>query len=542
MNMKGVIFDFDGTIVKSTIDFKRIKNRILEEAKKYRLKIPDASLPILELLEDIKGVNGKKGKEFYFKAHRILKKEELNASEYTEPQKGAVNLLKRLKKKNIKVGIITRNCRDVVENVIERFNIPYDVLLTRDDVERVKPDILHIKECLKLMGLKKEEVILVGDHLFDVRAGKRAGILSIGIRSSSILDEEFIKEGADFVIQDIGEVGYILGIKGFKAGKLPNRFLRYLLRRYTAGRDKDILISPGVGIDCAVFKVSDKIIFAKTDPITLTSKDLGFYLVNISVNDISVMGGIPSHLLTVLLFPEGTNFSEIEYVFSQISDECKRFGIKWIGGHTEIVSGIKNPVAVGFLTGRKIKKLKQKKIKEGDRIFLVKEIGIEGASIIARERYDELKRYVSERYLEKVKNSIRKPGISIFNEAKILWKDFDIKYMHDPTEGGISTALYEMAEANNTGLLIYPEKLKFYPPAIKFCKIFNIDPLGIISSGCITGIIEKDEENKLVKFWEKRKIRIEIIGEVIDKKGVWYIKDKTLHSFPVFTRDEINRL
>ncbi|MCM8829870.1 MAG: HAD-IA family hydrolase, partial [Candidatus Omnitrophica bacterium] len=327
--MKGVIFDFDGTIVKSTIEFRKIKDEILREAKKYNIKIPDRNLPILELLEVIK----KQSREFYFTGHRILKEEEIKASKDTEPYKGAVDLLKKLKRKGIKVGIITRNCRDAVESIIRKFDIPYDFLLTRDDVKKVKPDSSHIIECLKHMGLSKKDVFLVGDHLFDVRAGRKAGIVSIGLKNDYISENDFWKEGADLVIEDIKEVEYISGIKGFKAGKIPNRFLRYLLKKYTSCKDdKNILISPGVGIDCAIFKVSDKIIFAKSDPITLTSRDIGFYLVNINVNDISVMGGVPLYLLTVLLFPEDIAFPEIEYVFSQISSECKRFGIKWIGG------------------------------------------------------------------------------------------------------------------------------------------------------------------------------------------------------------------
>ncbi|MGB9642070.1 MAG: HAD-IA family hydrolase, partial [Candidatus Ratteibacteria bacterium] len=491
-----MIFDFDGTLVTLSIDFRKIKGALLKRAREYKLKIPPGDLPILELLEEIKRLNGKRGNDFYFEGHRILKEEELNASRYTQPKEGVLELLKSLRKKGIKIGIITRNCREVVEEVIKKFGILYDVLLTRDDGKKVKPDSSHINECLRHLSLKKDEVILIGDHPFDIKVGKELNILSIGLRSENVSEDGFLKEGADFVFEDIEEIGYLLGMEGFKAGKLPNRFLRYLIERYTA-KDKDVVVGPGIGIDCAIFKVKDSAVFVKTDPITLTAKDIGSYLVNINVNDISVMGGLPSHLLTVLLFPERTTFSEIEYVFSQIGDECKKFNIKWIGGHTEILNGISSPVAVGLLIGKKIRRLKRQKIKVGDKVFLLKEIGVEGASVIAREKYEELKKYFSERYLEKVKNAIKKPGISIYKEARILWENLDIKYLHDPTEGGISTSLYEMSEAMNIGLLIDLKKLRFYPPVIRFCKVFNLSPLGIISSGCITGIIDRQKEKSL---------------------------------------------
>ncbi|HOK56768.1 MAG TPA: HAD-IA family hydrolase [bacterium] len=541
MEVKGVIFDFDGTLVFLSIDFKKIKEKILKEAEKLNLKIPSENLPILELLEKIKKLNGEKGEKFYSLGHRILKTEEIKASEKTYPKKGVMDLLVKLKEKGIKIGIITRNCREVVEKVVDRFSIPYDIILTRDDVKKYKPDPLHIKECLKKMGLQKNEVILVGDHFLDVRCGKKLNILSIGIAGEYVKEEVFLKEGADFVFYDIEDIEYILNLKGFPSGKLPNKFLKYLIERYTA-KDKGILILPGVGIDCAIFRMKDKYVYAKADPITLTSKDIGFYLVNINVNDISVMGGVPEWFLCVLFFPENTVFSDIEYVFSQISNECKKFNIKWIGGHTEIISGIEKVIAVGFMIGSKIKRVKFLKIKQGDKIFLVKEIGIEGASIIAREKFDELKKYFSEKYLKKVKNSIKNPGISVFKETKLMWENFKIKWMHDPTEGGISTALYEISESKKIGIVVNLKKLKFYSPVIKFCKVLGFNPLGIISSGCILGIIDRKEEKKLIDFCKKNRIKLQIIGEVIKEKGVYYIKNSKKYRFLKFNRDEINKL
>ena len=537
--MKGVIFDFDGTIVELSIDFKKIKERILNEARNRKLKVPEKNYPILELLEKIRKLNKEKGEEFYLTGHKILREEELKACEETRPKEGAVELIKKLKENGIKIGIITRNCKDVVYKVVNKFNIPYDVILTRDDVEKVKPDPLHIKKILEKLNLKKEDVLIAGDHPFDVRCGKKLNLITCGVLSEYTKEEDFIKEKADFILDDIREIEYIVNLKGFHNGKLPNKFLKYLLEKYTS---KDIFVSPGIGIDCAIFKFDEKYVYAKTDPITLTSKDIGFYLVNINVNDLSVMGGIPLYFLCCLFFPKDTKFNEIEYVFSQISKECKKFNIKWVGGHTEIIPDIKNVIGVGFTIGKKIRKIKFEKVIPEDIVFLVNEIGIEGASIIAREKYEELKKYFSEKYLNKIKNSIKNPGISISKEAKKLWENLKIKYMHDPTEGGISTGLYEISESKNTGLLIDLKKLRFYKPVIKFCKIFNLNPLGIISSGCIIGITGKKYEKKLIDFCRKNKMKVEIIGKVIKEKGVFYKADDELKKLPRFQRDEINKL
>ncbi len=537
--VKGVIFDFDGTLVISPIQFEEIKEKILKEARERNLKFKN-ELPILELLDFIKKENGKKGKDFYVIGQNILKEKEIEASQKAKPRKNLLKTLNQLKKNNIKIGIITRNCRESVINVINKFSIPYDIILTRDDVKKVKPNTYHIEKCLKLMNLKRNEVILVGDHPFDIICGKKLGIKTIGIKNENIDERLLYKEGVDFLIDEISDIEYLIGLKSFKQGKLPNKFLRYLLEKYT-DKGRNIISASSIGSDCSIFKIKTNIIFAKTDPITLTCQDIGFYLVNINVNDIVVMGGIPKYFLCSLFFPFRIKFPEIENVFLKIREECNKFNIKWVGGHTEITD-IKRSISVGFMIGEKIKKFDCSEIKEGDKVFLIKEIGIEGASILVREKYEKLKKIFSERYLKKIKNSIYNPGISVFKEGVILWKNFKIKSMHDPTEGGISTGLYEVSENKNIGILVDIKKLRFYKPVIKLCKIFNLNPFGIISSGCIVGIIDRSEERKFIEFCNKRNFRVVIIGDVIKEKGVFYYEGNKKRKFPKFERDEINKI
>ena len=144
-------------------------------------------------------------------------------------------------------------------------------------------------------------------------------------------------------------------------------------------------------------------------------------------------------------------------------------------------------------------------------------------------------------YKEKALNSIKKPGIGVYNESVMLWKNFNIKVMHDPTEGGISAALYELSEGYNTGILVYKENLIFYPPVIKLAEIFNLNPYGLISSGCIVGITSSSDSEKLLRFMSKRKIKCSIIGEIVSEKGVFLKYENEIKEFPRFKRDEINK-
>jgi hydrogenase expression/formation protein HypE len=544
--LKGVIFDFDGTLVFHDMDFKKIRETIIKKALQYRLHIPRKNFHILELINYIEIHNKKNtlSKKFLADARRYLKNCEIESAGKSYPVPGGINFIKALKRKGIKTGIITRNCRDAVEMVINRFDIPYDVLLTRNDTEKVKPDKMHIKTAIKLLGLQKNEVIMVGDHPMDISCAKKSKVLSCGILSENTSYKLFEKAGADFIFENIKDVGYLLGIKHIMPGKLPNPLLNHLLKRYVTTKNDSVIVGPGIGIDCAVFKNPGNIIFAKTDPVTLTGQDTGLYIVNINVNDLAVMGGKPKWFLCDLLFPDKTTFQEIEDVFYQIFRGCKNYDVDWLGGHTEISRGVKTTIACGTVLGNPLKNVvKRKAPAEGDKIFLVKEVGIEAASLIVREKRQHLQKKFSQRFIRKVLNAVYKPGISVFNECNLLWKNFDVKILHDPTEGGLSTALYEIADIYNAGFVVNDRDIIFFPPLLKLTKMFNLNPYGIISSGCLIGIASGEESRRIKDFMERRKIKCSIIGEVTKKeKGVFLRKSGNLSRFPVFERDEITRL
>lgn len=543
--LKGVIFDFDGTIVSIHIDFKKIRAAAIKKALELNLNIPVENYPILELIDYI-GRHNKtnKDKEAFLRfIRRYLLAKELEGAEKAVPLKGSLEFIAALRKKGIKTGIITRNCRQAVNKVIKKFNIHYDVLLTRDDVKKVKPETEHIKKAVQHLGLKKEEIIVVGDHLMDIQCAKKFGALSCGIVSENITRDMFAAEGADFIFESIEDAGYLFGIKPLKAGKLPNSLLDYLLKTYIEN-DGSVLVGPGVGADCAVFKSEQNLLFAKTDPVTLVGQDTGKYLLNVNINDLAVMGGQPGWFLCDMLFPPGITLPDIEDVFSQVRLQCEKHKVNWIGGHTEISGGLKIPISCGFLVGVMMpgKKAGAETVMAGDKVFLVKEVGIEAVSIIARRKYGCLEKAFPKRILARMADTVDEPGIGVLKEARLLWENFEVKVLHDPTEGGLSTALYEIAARCNAGFIIDADKIIFCRYLLKLARIFGLNPYGVISSGCLLGIISGEESGMLVDFMRKRRIKCGIIGEVTEEKGV-YLKDKgEISGFPVFERDEITKL
>jgi len=99
----------------------------------------------------------------------------------------------------------------------------------------------------------------------------------------------------------------------------------------------------------------------------------------------------------------------------------------------------------------------------GDAIILTKGIAIEGTAVIAREREDEMVQILGEQTLMRCRNFMYDPGLSVIEEALVASEHASVHAMHDPTEGGLATALHEVARAANVGLRIQAETVPVFP-------------------------------------------------------------------------------
>jgi hydrogenase maturation factor len=321
--------------------------------------------------------------------------------------------------------------------------------------------------------------------------------------------------------------------KNFTPGKLKHDFLEKLLKNYVSDldiQDKRVIVSSKIGEDAAVIDMGEKYLVAKTDPVTFATDEIGYYVVNVNVNDVVCMGAIPKWFQSTILLPEKiTNEDLIRQIFKSIHDTCEAMNITIIGGHTEITPKLDRPIVIGCLLGEveKEKLVLSSRIESGDVIILTKGIFIEGVSIIGRERGNELKdKGYPDDFIEKCKNYLFNPGISVYKEALLANDHFKIKGFHDPTEGGLFTGLAEMAIASNLGIAIEKETIKVLPEALELSKVFNLNPYNTISSGSLLIAIENhnDEANNLIELLKKNNISASIIGTFTKKENGLTIK------------------
>jgi len=328
-------------------------------------------------------------------------------------------------------------------------------------------------------------------------------------------------------------------------GKLSPSFLSELLDKYTR-LDETVIVGPKVGEDATVIDQGEFFLVAKTDPITFVTENIGYYAININANDIACMGGIPRWFLATILLPEALTTKEmVEKIFTQLNMACQELDILFCGGHTEVTYGINRPIVVGQMLGvvEKESLINSQNARPGDDILLTKGIAIEATSIIACEKEARLGDIYSEDLVEKCKNFVHEPGISVLKDAKLATQVGGIHAMHDPTEGGLAMGLHELAIASGIGLKIFEQEIPILPESKLLCDQYDIDPLGAIASGALLIVADPHYSHDIIEAFKQNQINIENIGKAMPAEfGVKLIVNENEMDLPEFHQDEITKL
>ena len=328
-------------------------------------------------------------------------------------------------------------------------------------------------------------------------------------------------------------------------GKLPSDLLARLLAGAPV-HDKRVLLGPGIGLDCAVIDMGDRLLVWKSDPITFATDEIGWYAVQVNSNDIATTGALPRWMLVTLLLPEGkTTPALVEEIFGQVFRACENAGIALVGGHSEITYGLDRPILVATLTGevQREQLVTPQGCRPGDRVLLTKGVPIEGTAVLARQFPERLSGVLSQQELSQAQQYLYSPGISVLKDARIALQAGRVTSMHDPTEGGLATALWELAEAAGVSIRFEPGAVPVPPLAERVCRAFGLDPLGTIASGALLLTVSPESASSVLRALENEGIACAEIGGVeAGEPQVQVEKNGRVESLPRPVRDEIARL
>lgn len=292
-------------------------------------------------------------------------------------------------------------------------------------------------------------------------------------------------------------------------GKIPENVLKRSVFKKINVKRPEVLIHAGVGEDCAVLAPSEDAIVLSTDPITGTAKDIGKLAFHVTANDIASSGAELVGVLLTIIFPPENSEEELKAIMDDISELTGKYNVEILGGHTEVSEAVNQTLVSVTGVGRiaKDKMVATGGLKPKQDLVVTKWIGLEGSSIIAKEKEDILKKSLPKEMIDTMKEFDQ--FLSVVPESRIAM-DVGVSAMHDVTEGGIFGALWEMAAASNVGVTVDLKKIPIRQETVELCEVFDLNPYMLISSG--TMLIGTEHGNQLVEILRQAGIHAAVVG------------------------------
>lgn len=299
-----------------------------------------------------------------------------------------------------------------------------------------------------------------------------------------------------------------------RLGKVSDSVLKRSVLKNIKTYREEVIQGAALGEDCAFLQFeNDEVVGVTTDPVTCSKLGSGKAAVYNVTNDLAAGGAMPVAVFVSALFPKKTTEEKIKAHMEEIEEACHSLNVQIAGGHTEITDAVIRPVLT--LTG--IGKAKKEEItrtggaKPFQDVVLTKWIGLEGTYLLAKERRNEL----MTRYPESIIDSAEEfeQFLSVVPEAATAIKS-GVSAMHDVSEGGIFSALWQLAESSGVGLEIDMKKIPVKQETIEICEFFGLNPYYFVSGGAL--LIVTDNGHDLVNELEKQEIFAAVIGKTTD--------------------------
>jgi len=211
MTLKAILIDMDGTITKFNLDYmwmRRAALQLLDEAGLWRPSFSD-QMSIYAMLSELRGsISNERLDEIKKRIYEKVETIESKAAEQAELMPGAKEALEELIRMKKKIVVVTNNGRLGTERTLERLNLlgVFDGVITRDDVDELKPDPGIVFKALNLTSTRADEAVLVGDAIIDIKAAKAASVRCVAIPTGPFPAARLLQEEPDFIVGSLLDV------------------------------------------------------------------------------------------------------------------------------------------------------------------------------------------------------------------------------------------------------------------------------------------------------------------------------------------------
>jgi hydrogenase maturation factor len=270
-----------------------------------------------------------------------------------------------------------------------------------------------------------------------------------------------------------------------KTGKVSESVLKRSVLKQLHTQLPGVQNAPAVGHDFAALSLADdEEAVLSVNPVTVPFFHSGTIGVVSAFNNVAAAGASPAGALVSLLLPTAMNEVELRRIIREIDDTCAKAKAAVLGGHTEVIRGIQEPLITVTGVGKRKKgtKIGSAFLAPDMEILATGFVGLGGTAILATERESVLLDRFPRPFVERAQEFIE--FLPVWREAEIAASCGGCA-MHDVSWGGVFGALWEMAQAAGVGLEIDLKKIPIRQETVEICEYFDLNPYKLFSGGCM---------------------------------------------------------
>jgi hydrogenase maturation factor len=320
-------------------------------------------------------------------------------------------------------------------------------------------------------------------------------------------------------------------------GKFSTDLMDKIVYPRLGAKRREVLVSPGHGLDNAVVKLGHKQVLVLTsDPFSvipvLGLRDSAWLSVHLLASDLSTCGFPPRFVMVNFCLPPRMKNEEFAEYWDAFHEECKRLGVAILGGHTGRYVGCDYTIVGGgvmMTIADENRYVASSMSKPGDQIIMTKGVAIATTGILSRAFPETVEKAYGSAFLKRAQAHF--DMFSVVEDASIaasvgLRKE-GVTAMHDVTEGGLLGAMYELSEASQVGLDVDLSKVIVTNEAKLICRLFGLDPYVTLSEGTLIATVKPEKTEDVLEALTSKGIRASLIGKVMDRRhGRWVVKGK----------------
>jgi HAD superfamily hydrolase (TIGR01509 family) len=222
LTIKGIVMDMDGTITNFNLDYMGARRKALQELDKLNLRTPEMNeqLSLYLILKKLKDeLDTDRFTSIQRSFYGFLEDMEVKAANEVTLYPGAVETLRTIRARGLRIGLVTNNGHAGTEITLKRYQLAtfFDAVVTRDDCEEMKPDGAPIRKLLTEMNVLPDEAILVGDGVIDIMAARAAGLRSVAVVTGPFTSDRLIQAEPDYLLGSVNDLPLLieqLGVAG----------------------------------------------------------------------------------------------------------------------------------------------------------------------------------------------------------------------------------------------------------------------------------------------------------------------------------------